>query len=51
MKRETHRSNTGKKLYPMKNAVSRFKEIQEYVRAHARDLKRRKNGTNGQLHQ
>lgn len=40
-KRSTHRSSTGKKLYAVRDAKGRFKDIQTYKRAHAQDLKRK----------
>ncbi len=39
--RTTHRSRTGKKLYAVRDAKGRFKDIQTYKRAHAADLKRK----------
>jgi hypothetical protein len=39
--RTTHRSRTGKKLYVVRDAKGRFKDIQTYKRAHAADLKRK----------
>jgi hypothetical protein len=36
--RTTHRSRTGKKLYAVREAGGRFKEIQTYERAHREDL-------------
>jgi hypothetical protein len=42
-KRTTHRSTTGKKLYAVRDAQGRFKDIQTYERAHGADL--RKTGT------
>ena len=39
-RRTTHRSTTGKKLYAVRDAKGRFKDIQTYKRAHAADLKR-----------
>jgi hypothetical protein len=41
MKRTTHRSVTGTKLYAVRDSKGRFKDIQTYKRAHAQDLKRR----------
>ncbi len=38
--RTTHRSSSGKKLYAVRDAKGRFKDIQSYARAHAADLKR-----------
>ncbi len=39
--RTTHRSSTGKKLYAVRDAKGRFKDIQTYERAHRADLKRK----------
>jgi hypothetical protein len=39
-KRTTHRSSTGKKLYAVRDKSGRFKDIQQYSRAHAMDIKR-----------
>ena len=39
-KRTTHRSSTGKKLYAVRDKTGRFKDIQQYSRAHAMDIKR-----------
>lgn len=39
-KRTTHRSSTGKKLYAVRSADGRFKDIQTYARAHAADLRK-----------
>jgi hypothetical protein len=41
MKRTTHRSRTGKKLYAVRDAKGRFLDIQTYERAHRADLKRK----------
>ena len=38
-KRTTHRSSTGKKLYAVRDASGKFKDIQTYKRAHRADLK------------
>jgi len=38
-KRTTHRSSAGKKLYAVRDAKGRFKDIQTYERAHRDDLK------------
>lgn len=43
-KRTTHRSSTGKKLYAVRDASGKFKDIQSYARAHAADLKRKSTG-------
>jgi hypothetical protein len=42
--RTTHRSTAGKKLYAVRDASGRFKDIQTYERAHRQDLKS-KSGT------
>lgn len=39
-KRTTHRSSKGTKLYAVRDAKGRFKDIQTYKRAHAADLRR-----------
>jgi hypothetical protein len=39
-RRTTHRSRSGKKLYAVRDASGRFKDIQTYERAHGQDLKR-----------
>lgn len=41
MKRTTHRSVAGTKLYAVRDSKGRFKDIQTYKRAHRQDLKRR----------
>lgn len=38
--RTTHRSTAGKKLYAVRDAKGRFKDIQTYQRAHSMDMKR-----------
>jgi hypothetical protein len=40
VKRTTHRSTAGKKLYAVRDAQGRFKDIQTYQRAHSQDIKR-----------
>ena len=40
-RRTTHRSASGKKLYAVRDAKGRFKDIQSYARAHRADLKRK----------
>ena len=40
-KRTTHRSSTGKKLYAVRDAKGKFKDIQTYERAHRADLGRK----------
>jgi hypothetical protein len=37
-RRTTHRSSKGKKLYAVRDAGGRFKDIQSYERAHRADL-------------
>jgi hypothetical protein len=39
-RRTTHRSRAGKKLYAVRDASGRFKDIQTYERAHGADLAR-----------
>jgi DNA-binding protein HU-beta len=39
-RRTTHRSSSGKKLYAVRSAGGQFKDIQQYSRAHAADIKR-----------
>jgi DNA-binding protein HU-beta len=39
-RRTTHRSTAGKKLYAVRDASGRFKDIQTYERAHRADLAR-----------
>ena len=38
VRRTTHRSTAGKKLYAVRDASGRFKDIQTYERAHRADL-------------
>ena len=38
VRRTTHRSTAGKKLYAVRDARGRFKDIQTYERAHRADL-------------
>jgi len=40
-RRTTHRSSKGKKLYAVRDRKGRFKDIQQYSRAHRMDLKRK----------
>jgi len=44
VRRTTHRSSTGTKLYAVRDAQGRFKDIQTYKRAHGQDIKRRAKG-------
>jgi hypothetical protein len=46
-KRTTHRSRSGKKLYAVRDASGRFKDIQTYERAHGQDLKRKASAESG----
>ena len=43
-RRTTHRSSTGTKLYAVRDAKGRFKDIQTYKPAHGQDIKRRAKG-------
>jgi hypothetical protein len=40
-RRTTHRSSAGKKLYAVRDAQGRFKDIQTFERAHRADLQRK----------
>ena len=40
-RRTTHRSSKGKKLYAVRDAEGRFKDIQTYERAHRADLSKK----------
>jgi len=40
VKRTTHRSSKGTKLYAVRDSKGRFKDIQTYKRAHGMDIKR-----------
>lgn len=40
-KRTTHRSKTGTKLYAVRDAEGKFKDIQSYKRSHAADLRKK----------
>ena len=40
VKRTTLRSSAGKKLYAVRDAKGKFKDIQSYKRAHGQDVKR-----------
>ena len=39
-RRTTLRSSAGKKLYAVRDAKGKFKDIQSYKRAHGQDIKR-----------
>jgi DNA-binding protein HU-beta len=41
MKRTTHRSSKGTKLYAVRDAKGRFMDIQTYKRSHAADMRRK----------
>lgn len=41
VKRTVMRSSKGKKLYAVRDAKGRFKDIQSYKKAHGADLKRK----------
>src|SRR5262245_63666195 len=43
-KRTTHRSSSGKKLYAVRDASGKFKDIQTYERAHRADLRKTSKG-------
>ena len=40
-RRTTHRSKSGTKLYAVRDAQGRFKDIQTYKQTHGQDIKRR----------
>ena len=40
-RRTTHRSQSGKKLYAVRDSKGRFTDIQTYERAHRADLKKK----------
>ena len=40
-KRTTHRSTKGTKLYAVRDASGKFKDIQTYKKAHGTDIKRK----------
>ena len=40
VRRTTHRSVSGTKLYAVRDSKGRFKDIQTYKRAHAADMRR-----------
>jgi len=45
-RRTTHRSVSGTKLYAVRDAKGRFKDIQTYKRAHSQDIKRKSKKEN-----
>jgi len=40
-RRTTHRSSAGKKLYAVRDKTGKFKDIQQYSRAHRMDMARK----------
>lgn len=40
MKRTTHRSKKGKKLYAVRDKKGKFKDIQTFKKSHGQDIKR-----------
>ena len=40
VKRTTHLSSTGTKLYAVRDSKGRFKDIQTYKHVHSKDIKR-----------
>jgi len=44
IRRTTHRSSKGTKLYAVRDSKGRFKDIQTYKRAHAADMRRKSKG-------
>lgn len=44
MKRTTHRSAAGKKLYAVRDKMGRFKDIQTHQKASRQDQKRKAKG-------
>jgi len=46
-KRTTHRSTAGKKLYAVRDAKGRFKDIQTFERSHGADVKRKSRAEKG----
>lgn len=47
MKRATHRSSTGTKLYAVRDKKGRFVDIQTYKRAHGMDIMRKSKKEKG----
>jgi len=47
MRRTTHRSSTGTKLYAVRDKKGRFVDIQTYKRAHGMDIKRKNKKEKG----
>ena len=46
-RRTTHRSSKGTKLYAVRDAKGRIKDIQSYKRAHGADIKRSSKAEGG----
>jgi len=46
-RRTTHRSSKGKKLYAVRDASGRFKDIQTFERAHRADLRSKSKAEKG----
>jgi len=47
IRRTTHRSSKGTKLYAVRDSKGRFKDIQTFKRAHGADLKRKSKVESG----
>jgi hypothetical protein len=47
VRRTTHRSSKGTKLYAVRDKQGRFKDIQTYKRAHGADIKRKSKKESG----
>jgi len=47
MKRTTHRSSTGTKLYAVRDKKGRFVDIQTYKRAHTADMRKKSKKEKG----
>jgi len=47
IRRTTHRSVKGKKLYAVRDAKGRFKDIQTYERSHRADLRKKSSSERG----
>ena len=49
MKRTTHRSTAGTKLYAVRDNGGRFNDVQTYKRAHGQDVRRKSKAEAGTL--
>lgn len=49
MPRTTHRSQSGKKLYAVRDKQGKFKDIQSYKKAHGQDVKRKSKKENSSV--